>query len=93
MAETHPLFDLIVLCSILLAMFGFSAYVDWDVKRKTRRKLAEMEREREASHAYWAPRIAAAQARQKTRQTVPASVAQLPPEPHNPGRRRILKSE
>lgn len=87
MAETHPLFDLIVLCSILLAMFGFSLCVGWDVKRKTRAKLAEMERQREESRAYWAPRIAAAQARA---QVNAQPVAQTVAAPHNPGRRRLL---
>lgn len=98
MSELHPLLGLIFSCAVLLCMFGFSLYVDWDVKRKSRARLAELERRREESRAYWAPRIAAAQALSVQQisgvrveaNTPVGSVAQTTPPPHNPGRRRFL---
>lgn len=87
MSEPHPLLGLIFSCAVLLCMFGFSLYVDWDVKRKSRARLAELERRREESRAYWAPRLAAAQEREREKAQ---GVAQTSPPPHNPGRRRFL---
>lgn len=97
MPEPHPLIGLVCSVTILLAMFGFSMYVDWDAKRKSRAKLAEMERRRAESNDYWAPRIVAAI--QATQAAAAGQVAEVPPvapvpeAPHNAGRRRILRLE
>lgn len=90
MSEPHPVLALVFSCTVLLCMFGFARYIDWDAKRKSRARLAEMEREREASRVYWAPRIAAALEREAARQTTVAPVAPRPTALHNPVRRRFL---
>jgi hypothetical protein len=81
----------------MACLFGFPLYVNWDVKRKSQKRLAEMERRREESNAYWAPRIAASilatQEAASGRVETIAHVAPLPEAPHNAGRRRILRLE
>lgn len=90
MSEPHPLAVLLFWGTILLCMFGFSLYVARNAKRKSRARLDELERRREESRVYWAERIRLATEDRIAQQRTATPVAQTFPEPHNPGRRRIL---
>lgn len=72
-------------------------YIERDIKRKIKARHDEMQRRREEANAYWAPRIAASiqatQAAASGRVAEVPPVAPLPEEPHNVGRRRILRLE
>lgn len=81
--------DLLVVvfvCAPMLGLGGFAVYVDRAANRRSRARLAEMERRREESRVYWDARIRETAAVQQR----PVSVAPFIPLPHNPGRRRIL---